>query len=467
MKKIISILVIVMMAYNLISCQKMESVLNSDFKNNNAEQKVKGRYVSENCFYTDFEGESVVQTDVEDANTICQRRLDGTLVNRYPMGSDFGEIFYVDTDWLYYEIGENELDLNTTVYRVPIIKKGGNEELDISKKEKVFVEKSGLADSDYVENSCLEFVDHTFYYMVADGLGTYNIDTKEQKKYKIDNDEDLIAGGTSGMLIEDENGNDVFIDLKTKKRQKIKSDAHPWIRLGKNIYFYYPYDVGFGIHDSLLDMNTNEEFTVITKDNIQEIANEMKIPWNKDWKKENESDWDGVSIDYIGYYHHRVYAQVSYPTSVTDSKNQKKISFYDGVCVSRNMDQESDWKVEKTITDHARKQINQYYEQASKGEYRNPEEEYELDISEGIANGIFYFDNLKNGQMDIYDIDLDQIQTMKRNDLETIYPFYDNHELVTIMHSWQSVLSLAPLMSQSETVYDQEQKKKYMEQKYK
>ena len=53
----------------------------------NKEKEIKEtfRYLSKDYFYTDFEGESMVQTDVEDANTICQRNLYGELTDSYYM----------------------------------------------------------------------------------------------------------------------------------------------------------------------------------------------------------------------------------------------------------------------------------------------------------------------------------------------------------------------------------------------
>ena len=63
-------------------------------------------------------------------------------------------------------------------------------------------------------------------------------------------------------------------------------------------------------------------------------------------------------------------------------------------------------------------------------------------------------------EIDIYDIDSKEIRTIKRNDVETIYPLYDYHELITRSHTWQSVFFLAPIMSQGEEVYVQELKKK-------
>lgn len=460
MKRIIVIVMIAAIGIQLAACQNT-TVVSKKTTNNKIKKiqlKGSGRYVSKDCFYTDFEGESMIQSDVEDANTICQRGLDGKLLNSYPMGNDFYEIFYVDTDWLYYLTEKG--DKVTTVYRVPIMKEDDEEKLDISKKEKVFTEKNELTDSDFVENLLMEYKDHTFYYMTKKGAGSYNIKTKEQKLYPKKKMDDLIATGTNYMLVEDKNKKDILIDLKTNKREKVKSECHPWVRMGKDYYVNYPYDVGFGVGDVLVDLNSKEIFSVITEENIKNIAEKMEIPWDK---KEC-----CASLQYIGNYHHRIYAQIIYLTTVKDNK-QKKITFYDGVCVSRNIDKESEWKIEKDITEHARKQIIQYYRQASKGEYKKKDdEEYEVHIGEGIANGIFYFDPLKDWTMDvydvkeidIYDIDSKEIRTIKRNDVETIYPLYDYHELITRSHTWQSVFFLAPIISQGEEAYVQELKKK-------
>lgn len=461
MKKIIVIIMTVVIGIQFAACQNTTTVSKKTTNNKirNVQLKGGGRYISKNCFYTDFEGESMIQSDVEEANTICQRSLEGKLLNSYPMGNDFYEIFYVDTHWLYYLTEKG--DKVTTAYRVPILRENDEEKLDISQKEKVFTEKNELTGSDYVENLLMEYKDHTFYYMTKKGAGSYNIKTKEQKLYPIKDSDDLIAVGTSYMLAEDKNGKDILIDLKTNQRQQVKSECHPWVRMGKDYYVDYPYDVGFGAGDALIDLNSKEIFSVITEENIKNIAEKMEIPWDK---KEC-----CASLQYIGYYNRRVYAQATYLTTVKDNKHKKKISFWDGVCVSRNMDKESDWKIEKGITEHARKQIRQYYKQASKGRYKQKDdEEYEVHIGEGIANGIFYFDPMKDMEMDvydvkkidIYDIDSKEMRTIKRNDVETIYPLYDFHELVTMSHSWQNVFFLAPITSQGEEGYVQELKKK-------
>lgn len=461
MKRIIVIVLTVVIGIQLAACKNTTNNSSKNITNNKIKKvqlKGGGRYVSKDCFYTDFEGESMIQTDVEDANTICQRGLNGELLNSYPMGSDFYEIFYVDTDWLYYltEKGNKV----TTVYRVPIIKEDDKEKLDISKKEKVFTEKNELTDSDFVENLLMEYKDHTFYYMTKKGAGSYNIKTKEQKLYSKKDTDDLIATGTNYMLVENKNRKDILIDLKTNQRQKVRSECHPWVRMGKDYYVNYPYDVGFGVGDVLVDLNSREIFSIITEENIKNIAEKMEIPWDK---KEC-----CASLQYIGNYNHRIYAQITYLTTVKDNKHHKKITFYDGVCVSRNVDKESDWKIEKDITKHARKQIEKYYQQVSKGEYKQNDDEYEVHIGEGVTNGIFYFDPMKDRTMDlydvkeidIYDIDSKEIRTIKRNDVETIYPLYDYHELITRSHTWQSVFFLAPITSQGEEGYVQELKKK-------
>lgn len=448
------------------------------------------RYVSKDCFYTDFEGESRVQRsdEVEDANTICQRSLRGELIHSYPMGDDFGGILYVDEDWLYYsdveerkvepdedkgvtmewdESGwqEYSLEYTVTVYRAPISRDTGEEIPDFSKKELLFSEEGGMGGSDFSENSFLRIADDMIYYFAGPGLGTYNLKTKEKKYYPVhDEEEDYMnAAGKRYMISEGEKQCDVLTDLATGKSEVLHLDrSHPWLRLGKEYYFRYPYSP-FPVVGILMDLDTGETMEVISQKEGERVAEEVGIPWDKHWL--SSDGWDGIDIEYIGYYDHRVYAEIHYPTAVKD-KDGKKFRFTDSVCVSRNMDEEKGWTIEKEITSHARKKIKKYYRQVKEGTYKGKKnDEYEVSIGEGVANGIFYFVGVyqKDGRMamDVYDLKKKELRVIGRNSPETFYPFYDNsHEIMLSRHHWHGIRSLVPLMGQWEELWEQEQKRK-------
>lgn len=446
------------------------------------EEKELFRYVSKEYFYTDFEGKSVVQTDEEDACTICQRSLRGELTDSYYMGKKFAGIFYVDEDWLYYselddvDPDSDDIDWDTvsdseSVYRAPLIQQEGKETPEFSKKEFLFTEPEGLSGSDFTENSFLQLTDDTIYYHAGGGLGTYNLKTREQKYYPVrDREEEYMnAAGTKYMIAEGEKQCDVLTDLTTGKSEVMETDRHPWLRLGREFYFRFPY-TPFTTGAILLDLNSGETMEVITQEEGELVAKEMGVPWDKEWLAADGWQWDGMSIEYIGYYNHRVYAEIQYPTMVKDKKG-REISFQDAVCVSRNMDEEKGWTVEREITAHARRKILKYYKQVEEGSYKIKKdedgeiEEYELEIGEGIANGIFYFGGIykKDGKLaiDIYDLKEKELRVIGRNSPETFYPFYDNsHKMMVSMHAWQNVRALAPILSQAETLWDQEQKRK-------
>ena len=112
--------------------------------------------------------------------------------------------------------------------------------------------------------------------------------------------------------------------------------------------------------------------------------------------------------------------------------------------------------MEKEITAHARKEIKECYKQVEEGSYKIERDEDgeiledEVEIGEGIANGIFYFSGLykKNGKMakDIYDLRKREFRVIGRNSPETFYPFYDNSGLMWgDMHGWQEIRELAPI----------------------
>ena len=138
----------------------------------------------------------MVQTDAEIANTICQRNLNGELTDSYYMGEDFGEIFYIDENWLYYsEYGEGDSE---SVYRVPFSHKDGKEYPEFSKKEFLFSEPDGLSYSDFIESPFLQIVDNTIYYDTIEAIGTYNLESREHKYYQAPG---MITAGTHYMLV--------------------------------------------------------------------------------------------------------------------------------------------------------------------------------------------------------------------------------------------------------------------------
>lgn len=445
------------------------------------EEKELFRYVSKEHFYTDFEGESVVQTDEEDACTICQRSLRGELTDSYYMGRNFAGIFYVDEDWLYYSelddvepdsdgIDWDEVSDSESLYRVPLLRQKGKETPEFSKKEFLFTEPEGFTNSDFTENSFLQLTDDTIYYHAGGGLGTYNLKTRKRKFYPVrDREEEYMkAAGTKYMIAEGEKQCDVLTDLTTGKSEVMKTDRHPWLRLGREFYFRFPYSP-FTTGSILLDLNSGEALEVLSQEEGERVAKEMAVPWDKEWLEADGWEWDGISIEYIGYYNHRVYAEIQYPTMVKDKKG-REIPFRDAVCVSRNMDEEKGWTVEREITSHARREILKYYKQVGEGSYKIEKdedgeiEEYEVEIGEGIANGIFYFEGIykKDGKLaiDIYDLKERELRVIGRNSPETFYPLYDNgHGMMDSMHAWQSVRELVPVLSQAEALWDQEQKR--------
>lgn len=402
---------------------------------------------------------------------ICQRSLSGKLLHTYPMGDRFEQIFYVDEDWLYYietedssgedDEGWSETACPVIVYRVPMIRKGQDEIPEFSKKEVVLRETEGLDGSDFTENSFLQIVDDVIYYANTGGFGTYDLRSKEQHSYPIKGL--MNAAGTKYAIAEGEKQKDLLTEWETGKSRTMKTTAHPWLRLGKEYYFRHPYSP-FGAGDLLQDLNSGETIEVLTRGQGEQIAEEMRIPWDKGrWGED-----DGMTLDYIGYYDHRVYAELQYPTAVTDKKG-RKVEFMDAVCVSRDMDQDRTWTIEKEITAHARKEILDYYKKVADGSYEKKADDddwaYRVEIGEGVANGIFYFVGTykKKGKlaMDIYDLGKKELRVIGRHSPETFYPFYDNgHAIAVDLHHWQGILALAPIMSQDETVWDQKQKKK-------
>ena len=426
----------------------------------NKEKEIKEtfRYLSKDYFYTDFEGESVVQTDAEIANTICQRNLNGELTDSYYMGEDFCGIFYVDENWLYYsEVGEGGAQ---SVYRVPFSHNDGKEYPEFSKKEFLFNEPDRMSYSDFTENPLIQIVDNTIYYDTIGAVGTYNLESREHKYYKAPG---MITAGTHYMVVEKKNHYNM-VNLETGKKQVIKTDTRPWLRLGKECYFTSNYMPNSNTGPILLDLNSGETIDVMPQEEWEQIAKEIGMP------SDNEYEY----ITYIGYYNKRVYAKLLYTVTLMDKKGWK-IIMEDAVCVSRNMDEEESWTIEKEITAHSRKKILEIYKKIKSGNYKIKRDssyydkelkiaDYteEIKMGEGITNGIFYFEGYyeKDGKMaiDIYDLDKKEFRIIGRNSLETFYPFYDKSYLMELDREWQNIRCIAPILSQGEEVWVQNQK---------
>ncbi len=277
----------------------------------------------------------MVQTDTEIANTICQRNLNGELTDSYYMWEDFGEIFYIDENWLYYsEYGEGDSE---SVYRVPFSHKDGKEYPEFSKKEFLFSEPDGLAYSDFMESSFLQIVDNTiYYYAIGKDLATYNLETGEHKYYLTPGS--MFAAGTHYAVAEGEKQCDILVNLETGKSQVMETDAHPWLRLGKECYLMFPYTLP-KTGTILFDLNSGETIDIISQKEAEQIAKEIGVPSG------NEYEY----IRYIGYYNHRVYAETSYSVTFTDKKG-REVTIGDAVCVGRNMDEEDCWPFHIMIT---------------------------------------------------------------------------------------------------------------------
>lgn len=452
-------------------------------ENEEKETKEIFRYLSKDYFYTDFEGESVVQTDTEYANTICQRNLDGKLTDSYYMGENFIGIFYIDEEWLYYTEFEKDeyiyrvpLDEEDypdgifyidgdwrcytrreggeSLYRVPFSHKDGKEYPEFSKKEFLFTEPDGFSYSDFTEDSFLQIVDNTIYYCTGSGLGTYNLESREHKYYPVPDNASMFVAGTHYMAAEGPKQCDILVNLETGKSKVIKTDAHPWLRLGKECYLPFPYTMSGNI---LLDLNSGETMEVISQEEEKQIAKEIGMPSDNEYER----------IKYIGYYNHRVYAETKYTVTLTD-KNGREVKIEDTVCVSRNMDEEKSWTIEKEITAHSRKKILEFYKKVKSGKYKAKKNsayyDEEFDIGEGITNGIFYFSGYynKDGKMaiDIYDLDKKEFRVIGRNSPETFYPFYGNsHKMMYGFKDWTNIRCTAPILGQGEDLWEQKQKR--------
>ena len=68
--------------------------------------------------------------------------------------------------------------------------------------------------------------------------------------------------------------------------------------------------------------------------------------------------------------------------------------------------------------------------------------------------------------IDIYDLDKKEFRVIGRNSPETFYPFYGNsHKMMYELKHWTNIRFTAPIISQTEDLWEQKQKRsgKYWE----
>lgn len=99
-------------------------------------------------------------TGEEYSKTIVQRDLDGEQVKKLKpetRGADIISMRYVDDEWMYYTRWKEETSPSAELWRAPIQKKDGCDDVQFEQEEKVLVSERGIFDDIYV-------VDDFVYY---------------------------------------------------------------------------------------------------------------------------------------------------------------------------------------------------------------------------------------------------------------------------------------------------------------
>ncbi|MCM1246055.1 MAG: hypothetical protein NC293_10485 [Roseburia sp.] len=93
------------------------------------------------------------QTGEEYSNVIVQCRLDGTKIRNFEVerkGADIVSVRYVDDEWLYYTRWEKKTPANVKLWRAPIQKKDGCDDILFESEEFLFLSENGIFDNIYV-----------------------------------------------------------------------------------------------------------------------------------------------------------------------------------------------------------------------------------------------------------------------------------------------------------------------------
>lgn len=89
----------------------------------------------------------------ENSNVIVQCQLDGTKIRNLEVprkGADIISVRYVDDEWLYYTRWEEKNPGNAALWRAPIQKKDGCDDILFKNEEFLFLSESGIFDDIYV-----------------------------------------------------------------------------------------------------------------------------------------------------------------------------------------------------------------------------------------------------------------------------------------------------------------------------
>lgn len=115
---------------------------------------------------------------------IVQRKLDGTsekILKPKRRGADMISVRYADDEWLYYTRWKEETPLRIELWRAPIEKKDGSDEVQFDKEEKVLVEEDRIFDNIYVAGDCVYYNEGSHLAQAQSGIYR-KYDIRKQKE---------------------------------------------------------------------------------------------------------------------------------------------------------------------------------------------------------------------------------------------------------------------------------------------
>ncbi len=204
-----------------------------------AEEKTTVKYENRNStnLYT--------TTGEEYSTTIVQRSLDGKLVKKLKpktRGAEIISMRYVDDEWMYYTRWNAETDPFVELWRAPIQKKEGCDDVKFEQEEKVLVSENGIFDYIYVADGCVYYAESSKVGMAQSGVCRI-YDLKEKKQVKVpegtsvlENCGSIWLGYCEGKMLlrksaelsEDEKGGLYVLDTKSNELQMLEKDDAWW-----------------------------------------------------------------------------------------------------------------------------------------------------------------------------------------------------------------------------------------------
>lgn len=240
----------------------------------------------------------------------------------------FLDVLYVNDKWIYYSAYFDDPDAGEELYRVPIHQKNGKEEVELSKRERLLVEKDGFFEGEF---GCVK--DYLVYVTRSHEYRKFNL--KNRKFVKVEDIHINCSSAGEPNLMNSIWDNKVFLncksklyaqDLDSKKMTFVDNHCGSFVTNGEKAFFIHLKSKTKEESIKLLD-EKNETKTFLSLGVILNTMNNVEVKTLSDY-----------TIDKLFIYDKKMYMLI--------------IGVKDGVktVLSCDIEKTSDLKVEEELT---------------------------------------------------------------------------------------------------------------------